>query len=179
MPRALGTSARLPSLSFVLPNGPGGGTSQHNFSSMRVGDNWIGQVMNALMHSRDWSSTAVFITYDDCGCFYDHVPPGRNPDGTVQGIRVPMMIVSPYAKRPYTDSHPATFASILRFTEETFGLAPLSLNDRRAYDYRYAFNFAAKPTRARVAIRQYAVPASSQRYLASHPTAVAYENDPS
>ena len=44
---------------------------------MLVGDNWIGKVVNALQASPDWSSTAMFITYDDCGCFYDHVPPGQ------------------------------------------------------------------------------------------------------
>jgi phospholipase C len=108
------------------------------------GDNWIGQVMNALQSSSEWSSTAVFITYDDCGCFYDHVPPGLNPDGTQQGIRVPMVIASPYARLGFTDSHPATYASILRFTEETFGLAPLSVNDAFAYDFAAAFDFGQK-----------------------------------
>jgi len=162
-------AGRLPSFSILLPNGPHGGTSQHNHTSMRAGDNWIGQAVNTLMHSAEWSSTAVFITYDDCGCFYDHVPPGKNPDGTIQGIRVPMVIVSPYAKPGYTDSHPATFASILRFTEEAFGLRALSVNDRDAYDYRNAFDFAARPTGARVALRQHPVSAATNAYLAAHP----------
>jgi len=48
-----------------MPSGPGGGTSQHNGNSMRAGDNWIGQAITALQQSPDWSSTAVFITYDD------------------------------------------------------------------------------------------------------------------
>ena len=65
-------------------------------------------------------TTAIFITYDDCGCFYDHVPP---PPGS--GIRVPMVIVSPYAKPAFTDSKAASFASILAFTEHLFGLEPL------------------------------------------------------
>ena len=101
----------LPAYSLVLPSGPGG-TAQHNGHSMGRGDNWIGQVVNEIEHSRDWSSTAIFITYDDCGCFYDHVRPGKNPDGTQQGIRLPLVIVSPYAKRSYTDSHSASLASI-------------------------------------------------------------------
>ena len=87
---------------------------------MLTGDNWIGQLVNALQASPNWSSTAIFITYDDCGCFYDHVAPGKNPDGTPQGVRVPMVIVSPYAKRGGTDSNTATFASFLKFTEEAF-----------------------------------------------------------
>jgi len=82
---------------------------------------------------------------------------------------VPMVIVSPYAKPGYTDSHPATFASILRFTEEAFGLRTLSVNDRDAYDYRNAFDFAAAPTGARVTLRQHPVSAATIAYLAAHP----------
>jgi phospholipase C len=145
---------------------------------MGRGDNWIGKVVNEIEHSRDWSSTAIFITYDDCGCFYDHVRPGRNPDGTQQGIRLPMVIVSPYAKRSYTDSHSASLASILRFTEKTFGLKALNVNDARAYDYANKFNFAAQPTGARVQLRQYAIPAASRRYLAAHPVSGDDEDDP-
>ena len=145
---------------------------------MARGDNWIGQVVNEIEHSRDWSSTAIFITYDDCGCFYDHVRPGKNPDGTPQGIRLPLVIVSPYAKAGYTDSRPASLASILRFTENTFGLKALDVNDARAYGYADAFNFAAQPTGARVQLREYAVPAASRHFLASHPVAEEDEDDP-
>jgi phospholipase C len=111
----------------------------------------------------------VFITYDDCGCFYDHVPPGTNPDGTKQGVRVPMVIVSPYAKSGYTDHHAATFASILRFAENTFGLKPLGVNDAHAYDYAASFNFAKPPSGPRAVLRSHAVPEASKRYIAAHP----------
>jgi len=158
----------LPSFSVLLPEG-GKRTDQHNGNSMLVGDNWIGRAVSAIESGPDWSSTAVFITYDDCGCFYDHVPPGKNPDGTPQGVRVPMVIVSPYAKAAYTDHHQATFASILKFTEETFGLAPLSVNDRKAYDYSASFDFNAAPTGSRTTLGQHRVPAASLRYLAAHP----------
>jgi phospholipase C len=166
----------LPSFSVLLPEGPGHGTDQHNGGSMRAGDNWIGAVLSALQRSPEWSETAVFLTYDDCGCFYDHVPPGRNPDGTQQGPRVPMVIISPYAKVAYTDHHPATFASILRFTEETLRLAPLGANDRHAYDYAGAFNFAAPPSRPRTQLIPHAIPTASLRYLAAHPADP--DNDP-
>jgi phospholipase C len=159
---------KLPAYSLLLPTGPGG-TSQHNGSSMVNGDDWIGKVLKRLETSRAWSSTAVFITYDDCGCFYDHVKPGINPDKTRQGVRVPMVIVSPYAKEAFTDSHPATFASILRFAEETFGLKALSTNDAHAYDYRGSFDFAKKPSGPRVAMTQQPVSASSLHYVARHP----------
>src|SRR5438046_8707786 len=105
-------------------------------------DHWIGKVRNGNGHRRDRVSAGDLITYDDCGCFYDHVRPGKNPDGSQQGIRLPLVIVSPYAKRSYTDHRPASLASILRFTELTFGLKALNVNDAHAYDYADAFNFA-------------------------------------
>jgi phospholipase C len=89
----------------------------------------------------------LFITWDDCGCFYDQVPPGVNADGTGQGPRVPLVIVSPYARHAFTDSTPATFASILAYTEQNFGLAPLSENDAQAYPFRNAFNYRQHPLR--------------------------------
>jgi Phosphoesterase family len=71
----------LPNLSIVTTTAK---NSQHNNYSMPRGDNWIGQAVQAVMNGPDWASTAIFITYDDCGCFYDHVTP---PPG--MGIRVP------------------------------------------------------------------------------------------
>jgi len=91
--------------------------------SGRVGDNWIGTLTSALENGPDWNSTALFITYDDCGCFYDQVPPGVNPDGSQQGVRDPVLIVSPYASHGYVDSTPTTFAGILAFVEDTFKLS--------------------------------------------------------
>lgn len=157
----------LPSYSVLLPGA--GGKSQHNGSSMLAGDNYIGSAISTLQHSPSWSSTAVFITYDDCGCFYDHVSPGTNPDGTRQGIRVPMVIVSPYAKVGFTDSKAATFASILKFAEVAFGLPALSVNDAQAYDYADSFNFAAAPSGPRVTMTSHPVSAASKRQMAAHP----------
>jgi phospholipase C len=160
-------SNTLPSYSVLLPGTSG--HSQHNGESMLSGDNYIGETISMLAHSPSWSSTAVFITYDDCGCFYDHVAPGTNPDGTRQGIRIPMVIVSPYAKVAFTDSHPASYASILKFTEETFGLSALSVNDQSAYDFANSFDFAAAPTGPRVALTTHALSASVTQYIAAHP----------
>jgi phospholipase C len=155
----------LPSYSVLVPSV----TSQHNGDSMLVGDNYIGNIISTLQQSPSWSSTAVFITYDDCGCFYDHVAPGTNPDGTRQGIRVPMVIVSPYAKVSFTDSHAATFASILKFTEEAFGLPALSANDLNAYDFANSFDFTAAPTGPRATLRSRPISAATKQYLAAHP----------
>jgi phospholipase C len=142
-------NGRLPAFGLVLPSPwsdpVSGGASQHNGTSMAVGDNWIGKLTSALESSSEWSSTALFITYDDCGCFYDQVVPGTNPDGTPQGIRVPLVIVSPYAIAGYVDNTRTTFAGILKFVEQTFGLPALSLNDKNAYAFANAFNYAQVP----------------------------------
>jgi hypothetical protein len=108
------------------------GDSEHNGFSMTKGDNWLGQLASAVMNGPEWNSTAVFITWDDCGCFYDQVRPGTNPGGTPQGPRVPMVIVSPWVRTGYTDSTHTTFAGVLAFAEATFGLQSLGANDAGA-----------------------------------------------
>jgi len=105
----------------------------------------VGQLASAVMNGPEWKSTTLFITYDDCGCFYDQVPPGTNPDGTKQGPRSPLLIVSPYARPGFTDSTHTSFAGILAYIEHTFGLSSLSKNDARAYDFAHAFNYKQAP----------------------------------
>jgi Phosphoesterase family len=146
----------LPSVSYVIPPGK---TSQHNGTSMLVGDNWISKVVSALEAGPEWRSTAVFITYDDCGCFYDH---GVPPAGL--GIRVPMVIVSPYARPAFTDSSVATQFSMLAYIEHTFGLAPLSTGDANAYDYNASFNYRQAPLRG-ILLTQTVVPNSTLRQI--------------
>jgi phospholipase C len=136
----------LPAFSVVTPGGPNT-YSCHNLSSMTACDNWIGSLVSAIEASPDWSSTAVFITFDDCGCFYDQDPPPRAPDGTREGPRVPLIIVSPYARAGYTDTTATTFAGILAYTEHIFGLTPLGLNDSNAYDFSNAFNYTQRPVK--------------------------------
>jgi phospholipase C len=152
----------LPNLSLVMPART---VSQHNGYSMLQGDDWIGQVVGAIEHGPDWASTAIFITYDDCGCFYDHVPP---PAGSGLGIRVPMVIVSPYAKAGYTDSQTASFASMLAFTEHVFQLAALADADATAYDFMDAFDFAQHPLTP-VPMTWTRIPAAERAYIARHP----------
>jgi phospholipase C len=163
-------SGSLPAYSLVQ-DGSGntyGHVVQHNGMSMAIGDNWIGQVVSAIENGPDWDSTAIFITYDDCGCFYDHVAPGTNPDGTQQGTRVPMVIVSPYVRAGYTDSTPATFASILAYVEQTFNLAPLGVNDAAAYAYANAFDYSQTPL-APVPMQRESISPAEQQYIAAHP----------
>jgi phospholipase C len=135
----------LPAFSVVTPGGPDFLSACHNSMSMTACDNWVGQLVGAVQSSPDWSSTAVFITFDDCGCFYDQVPPPLDPAGAREGPREPLIMVSPYARPGYTDTQATTFAGILAYTEHTFGLAPLGVNDAQAYDFSNAFNYSQRP----------------------------------
>ena len=156
-------AGNLPALSIVIPEAP---DSQHNGYSMTQGDNWIVSTVNAVAANRtEWDSTAFFITYDDCGCFYDHVP----PPGPTFGIRVPMVIVSAYAKEAYTDSKVASYASMLAFTEHVFGLAPLGNADKNAYDFTSSFDFTMAP-RPPITLTRTEVPAWERAWIAAHPT---------
>jgi phospholipase C len=150
----------LPHLSFVIPHHV---ESQHNGTPIIEGDNWIGSLVSAVMEGPDWESTAIFITWDDCGCFYDHFPP---PEGA--GIRVPMIIVSPYARPGFTDSNTATFASMHAFVERTFGLAPMSTRDYLAYDYWESFDFGQEPI-APIRLAPRPVPEWQREYMRLHP----------
>jgi outer membrane protein assembly factor BamB/phospholipase C len=150
----------LANLSIVIPTGD---NSQHNGWSMLKGDNWIGSVVGAIENGPEWGSTAIFITYDDCGCFYDHVPP---PPGL--GIRVPMVIVSPYAKAGFTDSNVASYSSMLAYTEHVFGLAPLYTTDANAYDFGQSFDYTQAPLPP-VSMERNPIPAWERRWLREHP----------
>jgi phospholipase C len=152
----------LPAVSIVIPLPQ---DSQHNDWSMTQGDNWIGSVADSLMNGPDWGASAMFITWDDCGCFYDHVPPPPN-----LGIRVPMVIVSPFAKPAYTDSTTAAMASMMTYIEHTFALAPLWVTDRDAYDYANAFDYTQKPL-APLHLSPRPVPPSSVKWIEAHPPA--------
>ena len=129
-------AGQLPTYSIVTPTTA---NSQHNGNDMSTGDNYIGSTVSAIQASPDWPSTAIFITYDDCGCFSDHLNPLQF--NSAWGIRVPMVIVSPFVKLGYTDSTATTFAGTLAFVEHSFGLPALNSIDGSAYDYRNAFCF--------------------------------------
>jgi phospholipase C len=156
-------AGNLPAYATVVPTAV---NSQHNSDSMTTGDNWIGNVVSAIENGPDWSSTAIFITYDDCGCFYDHVAPPTSPRRL--GVRVPMLIISPFARPGFTDSNVASTDSMLAFVEHMYGLAPLSENDANAYDYSNSFNVSQAPLKP-VPMIQSRVPPSSLRWLREHP----------
>lgn len=134
-------SGNLPPVSWVTPEFA---YSEHPEFSVCYGQNWTTQVVNALMESPDWENTAVFLTWDDWGGFYDHVrPPKLDVFGL--GFRVPLLVISPYAKQGYIDHRQGEFSSVLRFIEDNWGLKPLTDRDRRAGNLSYDFDFAQEP----------------------------------
>ena len=144
-------TGNLPSLSFVEPSVLSGNDSWHNATSLAFGDKILGQEVQSVMDGPEWDSTAIFITWDDCGCFYDHVSPRR----------VPMVIVSPYARAGFTDSTPVTFAGVHRFIEESLGLPAMNSMDASSYDYRDSFDFSQPPLKP-VRVVADSIPASSR-----------------
>jgi phospholipase C len=124
---------RLPNVSIVtpaqVPGRPGEDTSQHNNDSMATGDNFINDVLRSVQSGPQAGTTAVIVLYDDCGCFYDHVPPPAD-----LGIRVPLLIWSKWAKAGTVDHKPAQFASVLAFIEHNFGLPSLTSLNPNAQD---------------------------------------------
>jgi hypothetical protein len=126
--------AALPAVSFLMPAGSGNAAfSQHNGNSNSAGDNWIGKVAKAVLNGPQGASSMLIVTYDDCGCFYDQVPPPIAPDGHRMGPRVPFVVAGPMVKPGSTDSTPTSSAgSILAFIEWDFGMPALGPNDARA-----------------------------------------------
>ena len=106
----------LPAVSWVIPSGD---DSEHPPATVARGQNHVTQVINAIMQSPDWNSTAIFLAWDDWGGFYDHVPPPR-VDGQGYGIRVPGLVISPYARSGYIDHQQLSFDAYLKFIEDDF-----------------------------------------------------------
>ncbi len=129
---------RLPPVTWVTPRFE---LSDHPEYSFCHGENWTSEVVNALMESPMWKDTALFVTWDDYGGFYDHAPPPQ-VDGFGFGIRVPLLVISPYAKRGYVDHQLGEFSSVLRFIEDNWGLSQLTHRDRDAINLSYVFDFA-------------------------------------
>jgi phospholipase C len=130
-------SGSLPDFSFVRPGVGYSGEAEEDLGNP---DAWIGQLVNAVAQSKYWDSTAIFVTYDEGGGFWDHVAPPANGYGT----RTPMTIISPYAK-PGVYHQQTTNVSILSFMQKLWGLAPLTPLNARQNDLMSAFNFQQAP----------------------------------
>lgn len=106
----------LPSVTWITPSGA---DSEHPPSSVHRGQAWVTSLVNAAMQGPDWDSTAIFLSWDDWGGFYDHeVPP--QVDGNGYGLRVPGMVISPYARKGYVDKQQLSHDAYLKFIEDDF-----------------------------------------------------------
>src|SRR5207245_7967584 len=103
-------------VTWIVPNST---YSEHPPSLVSDGQFWVTSLINAAMRSPDWKSTAVFLAWDDWGGFYDHVKPPAI-DGNGYGLRVPGLVISPYAKRGYIDHQTLSHDAYLKFIEDVF-----------------------------------------------------------
>jgi phospholipase C len=126
----------LPQVSWLVT----GAGSEHPPTSTCLGENTTVSQINAIMQGPDWPSTAIFLAWDDFGGFYDHVPPPVL-DQFGLGPRVPLMIISPYAKAGTISHTQYEFASILKFIEDRFGLPTLTARDAAANSPEDSFDF--------------------------------------
>ncbi|HEY1975686.1 MAG TPA: alkaline phosphatase family protein [Candidatus Baltobacteraceae bacterium] len=135
------TKGQLPAVSWVIPKV---GNSDHPGSPPDHGPAWVAQVANAIGHSPYWKSTAIIVVWDDWGGQFDHVPPPQKYyDGL--GFRVPMLVISPYARKSYVSHTQYEFGSILRFVEDNWGLGHLNTTDVGVSSIDDVFNFSQKP----------------------------------
>ncbi len=133
-------------------------SDEHPRQDVRVGQAWVAARIDAIMASPAWPSTAIFLTYDEAGGFYDHVPPPaavppdaippklrQNPNNYAfdrLGFRVPFILVSPYARRHFVSHTVYDHTSILKFIETRFGLPALTARDAAASDMTDLFDFS-------------------------------------
>ncbi len=139
-------NGKLAAITWITPTWE---TSDHPSTDARHGPAWIASIVDTIGASKFWKSTAIFVIWDDWGGWFDPVkPPYKDYDGL--GFRVPLLMVSPYARKGQVTHVQYETASVLRFMEDNFGLAPLAKSDTRANDPAYdpgAFDFAQRPRR--------------------------------
>ena len=164
----------LPDVAWVTPDWQ---DSDHTGSGSNRGPSWVAAVVNAIGESPQWRSTAIFVLWDDWGGWYDDVPPPQL-DFRGLGIRVPCIVISPYAKAGYVSHTQYEYGSIMKFVEQVFGLPPigpaaLGFTDTRAAGISDAFDFA-QPPRAFVPI---SAPYSKSAFLRERPSYVPPDSE--
>jgi phospholipase C len=142
-------SGALPAVSWVIPDfgdseHPTGFAGQTNSVSVCEGENWTVRQINAVMQSPAWPTTAIVLTWDDFGGFYDHAtPPWVDEFGF--GPRVPLIVISPYAREGVVSHTIYEFASLLQLVETRYNLAPLGSRDAAANSFLDLFDFSQAP----------------------------------
>ena len=147
---------RLPAFSYLDPlfigEDPGGSNDDHPHADILRGQSFLSRVAHAVTTSPQWERTALVITYDEWGGFFDHVRPPRLPDDPPSGdydhaqagFRVPAFVLSPFARRGHIDGHVHDHTSVLKFVEWRFGLKPLAPRDSAARNLAHALDFSRR-----------------------------------
>jgi phospholipase C len=159
----------LAGVSWVIPSIE---ASDHTGSTDGTGPSWVASIVNAVGQSPYWSDTAIFVVWDDWGGWYDHVkPPAYN--AYELGFRVPLIVISPYARPGYVSHVQHEFGSILKFTEEAFNLGSLGYTDVRSDDLLDAFDFGQTP----ITFKQIQSRRSAQDFLRDRPDPRPIDDD--
>ena len=139
------TAGTLPGFSWLVAPGK---YSEHPPSSICKGEDWTSNAISAVMRGPDWKSTAIIVAWDDWGGFYDHVAP-PNVDALGYGLRVPFIVISPYAyagdnpSNPHVSHDQLELSSVLRFAEDVFNLPSLGTRDATSGNLMKLFDFSS------------------------------------
>jgi phospholipase C len=134
-------AGNLPSVTWVSSPAD---VSEHPPEPVCDGENWTVSLLSALGAGPQWSSSAVFLTWDDYGGYYDHVAP-PNVDEFGLGFRVPLIVISPYARPGFIDHTLGEFSSVLRFIEEDFSVPNLTARDKSTTNMVQDFDWTQTP----------------------------------
>ena len=134
---------RLANISWVTPTLA---ASDHAGNTDGSGPSWVASVVNAVGESRYWNDTVVFVVWDDWGGWYDHVRPPMYTSYEL-GFRVPLIVISRYAKKGFVSRRVHEFGSLLKFIETNFDLGSLGATDARSDDLSDFFNYDQPPRR--------------------------------
>jgi phospholipase C len=139
---------KLPAVSWIVPDNP---NSDHPGNHSDTGPSWVASIVNAIGKSDYWNTSAIIVVWDDWGGMYDHEPPPFFDEWGGLGFRVPMIVVSPYAREAtpsvpgYVSHTQYEFGSILKFVENIWGLGRLGTTDKRAASIIDCFDFTQPP----------------------------------
>jgi phospholipase C len=158
----------LPAVAWIIPGAwrpptwpaacSNSATSEHPPARSDCGMDYVAYLVDQVMQSKYWQSTAIVITWDDYGGFYDHVPPPQI-DAYGEGFRVPTLVVSPWAKPHFIDHTEYEFASLLRMAEVNFNLPTLGTRDVKSNDMMNSFDFSQAPQPALIEPANFVGPA--------------------
>jgi phospholipase C len=153
---------RLASVVWVTPTAR---ASDHANITDGSGPSWVASIVNAIGQGPYWNQTAIFVTWDDWGGWYDDVAP-QQYNAYELGFRVPLLVIAPYAKQGFVSHKQHEFGSILKFVEQTFNLGSLGTTDMRADNLADCFDFSKPPRK----FKRIAAPLDGNYFLHQAPS---------